>query len=257
MGLTSMIRQLHNIMRRPITWVKKIFNKFRRDKRRAASVEDLQLKKLVYFFFTGYLLIYLFFLFDTTFPAGPGLEAKDWLSFFGDYLSFAATLLVCLVSLYQNKVFREKTERQQEEKRFKEVQPTFSVDVVTTNKSRMGSKEDIEKDSNLILKDFRFKVKNLGVFPVLHVRIFDFYWLPALGPGEATELTVDYSIKTNVHIPSSDISISLPVGESGENPPAHVNIEYYDVDGNSMFQEFQLSEYRNRSLYILTKKDRW
>lgn len=230
--------------------------KKKKKKKNDSIEEDPHLFKLVYFFFGGYLLIYVFFLSDGIFPAGPGLEKKDWLSFLGNYLSFAATFFVCAFSLYQNIMFRLRSEKQQKENRFNQIQPIFSIEITTNDRQRFGCEEDHIKDSKLVLKEFRFKIKNLGTFPALHIRIFDFYFLPVLGPGETTEFSFGYNIKTHVRVSSCDILCPLSVGDSEEKPPANMNVEYYDVDGNSMFQGFQLFDYRDRDLYLLTKKDK-
>lgn len=45
---------------------------------------------------------YLWFIFQGGFPSGDGLEKKDWLAFWGSFLSFAGTTVLGAISVWQN-----------------------------------------------------------------------------------------------------------------------------------------------------------
>lgn len=237
-------------------WLKKIVGKISPKKKKSSTQDEDNVKKMSLFLFGVYIVIYFFFVGKDAIPPGVGLEKKDWLSFLGSYLSFAGTLFVCYITLSQNKVFMQRAEEQKREDRFNKIQPILSVEVTTKDKSRMGCEEDLKKDEDLILKEFTFSIKNLGAFPALHVRVFNDYLLPALAPGETLKFVCGYDIKTTVQIPSNNITIQLPSGCSGVEPPIDLSIEYYDVDGHSMVQRFHWEQYRTKELYVLFEKQK-
>ncbi|WP_010262010.1 hypothetical protein [Treponema primitia] len=63
-----------------------------------------------------YPIIYMIFIYDGPFTTGfPELTKSDWLNFFGTYISAIATMLIGLIALYQNKVFKDENRKMQEE----------------------------------------------------------------------------------------------------------------------------------------------
>lgn len=62
----------------------------------------------------AYFLIYKSFIIDGFFPVGEGFEKRDWLAFFGNYVGVFGTILLGMIALRQNSIFKEENDKSQE-----------------------------------------------------------------------------------------------------------------------------------------------
>ena len=110
-----------------------------------------------------YVIIYLVFKENGIFPVGTGLEKSDWLSFLGAYLSFIGTVIVSLIAIFQSIYYSELNERKDAENRKKEIQPIFSVKIVSIDMQLDGTAEAFslyDKATNPIHKNVKISVEN-------------------------------------------------------------------------------------------------
>ena len=116
-----------------------------------------------------YVIIYLVFKENGIFPVGTGLEKSDWLSFLGAYLSFIGTVIVSLIAIFQSIYYSELNERKDAENRKKEIQPIFSVKIVSIDMQLDGTAEAFslyDKATNPIHKNVKISVENVNRFPI-------------------------------------------------------------------------------------------
>ena len=175
-----------------------------------------------------YVLVYLCFKDNSGIPAGDDLEKRDWLSFLGAYLSFAGTLIVSLVALLEGLFYRRRAIAENSEKRKKEIQPIFSIEI-----------------------------QNVSLYPIKHVMVFDKYIIQLLKCNEPTELQCAYEDSPDyTHESKRLIRLVQSDYERAENGlPKWFNINYEDVDGNDMYQSFELHEFDGVQYYSLTKTE--
>lgn len=134
-----------------------------------------------------YVIIYLVFKENGIFPVGTGLEKSDWLSFLGAYLSFIGTVIVSLIAIFQSIYYSELNERKDAENRKKEIQPIFSVKIVSIDMQLDGTAEAFslyDKATNPIHKNVKISVENVNRFPIKHMIVFDKYITPLLKCNE-------------------------------------------------------------------------
>lgn len=191
-----------------------------------------------------YVIIYLFFCVKGVIPPGDGLDKTDWLSFLGAYLSFFGTVIVSLTIFWHTNYVTAQTEKNLAMERKKRIQPIFSIKIVATNIIlekhssfiNLGS-DRIERPSNL-----KISIENVNEFPISNLIVYDKYITSLLKPGEVINVYCTYADTSNTYkFPDSVAIINETDYEKNEKGlPSWVNLNYDDVDGNSMFQTFEV-----------------
>ena len=210
-----------------------------------------------------YILIYFAFKGDGWVRAGKDLHKNDWLSFLGSYLSFVGTILVSGFALLQTHYYTTLNKQEQNEykkelykKRLNEIQPIFSIKISSINSSIPGVGEAFNLyDSSTYPKhkNFTREIENVSSYPIKHVIIFDNYRVQLLKSNETHTLQVayddspDYNKKNILNILQSEYE------RTNNGLAKWFNINYEDVDGNEMFQTFELREFDGTYYYSLEK----
>ena len=206
----------------------------------------------------AYVIIYLCFKGNGILTAGINLEKHDWLSFLGTYLSFAGSLIVSIIAIFQSSHYTQANKEENNTKRTKDIQPIFSIEIVEMDSMLAGYAETISLYHHSSLprhKNFTLKIENDGAYPVKNVIIFNKYLFQLMKCNDSHRLQVAYDDSPDYsHESKSLIRILQSEYERAENGlPKWFNINYEDVDGNVMFQSFELKEFDGIFYYSLTE----
>ena len=202
-----------------------------------------------------YVIIYLVFKENGIFPVGTGIEKIDWLSFLGAYLSFIATVIVRLIAIFQSIYYSELNERKDAENRKKEIQPIFSVKIVSIDMQLDGTAEAFslyDKATNPIHKNVKISVENVNRFPIKHMIVFDKYITPLLKCNEIQYVHCAYYDSVDAKKWPKQMAVLTDEYErNDQGVPTWFNVNYEDVDGNEMFQRFELKDFDGKLYYAL------
>lgn len=204
-----------------------------------------------------YILIYFCFKGKGFIPTGDNLEKRDWLSFLGAYLSFAGTIIVSIIALLEGYFYRQQSEKADMIKRKKEIQPIFSIKIKEINTGINGYAEAFSLSNpseNNKHKNFTIEIENVGIYPIKHVIVFDRYIVQLLKSSEPKKLQCAYDDSPDYsHESKQLIRLLQSEYERAENGlPKWFNINYEDIDGNDMYQSFELKEFGGERYYSLT-----
>lgn len=201
-----------------------------------------------------YVCIYFSFVTKGFIPSGVGLDKSDWLSFLGAYLSFFGTVLVSLTVFWHTNYVSTQSEKRILLERKKRIQPVFSIKISSQNTVmeqqssfvNIGNKP--ERPSNVIIK-----IENANEFPITNLIVFDKYVLPLLKPCQEISVYCTYSDPTNTYKFYDSIAVinESDYEKDSSGLPMWFNINYDDVDGNSMYQTFELKRFDNTQYYSL------
>lgn len=202
-------------------------------------------------FFVG-----IYYLFSTKgiIPSGIGLAKTDWLSFVGAYLSFYGTVVVSLTIFWHTNYVAKQSEEKTALERKRQIQPIFSIEI--------GSQNTVmEKHSSFVNvgnkpkrpSNVRIKIKNANEYPITNVIIFDKYIIPLLEPSEEKSIYCTYSDPTNTYEFYDSVAVINETDyEKDKNGlPKWFNINYEDIDGNEMYQTFELNRFDETEYYSL------
>lgn len=191
-----------------------------------------------------YVIIYLFFSVKGVIPPGDGLDKTDWLSFFGAYLSFFGTVIISLTIFWHTNYVTAQTEKNLAMERKKRIQPIFSIKIVSTNMVlekhssfiNVGN-TSIERPSNL-----KISIENVNEFPISNLIVYDKYITSLLKSSEVVNVYCTYADTSDTYkFPDSVAIINETDYEKNEKGlPSWVNLNYDDVDGNPMYQTFEI-----------------
>lgn len=202
-----------------------------------------------------YFLIYLVFIKDGIFLVGTDLEKGDWLSFLGAYLSFTGTVIVSMIAVFQSHYYNELNEKKNTARRKNEIQPIFSVKIVAIDIQPDGTVEAFslyDKSKNAVHKNVKISIENVNKFPIKHVIIFDKYITPLLKCNEVQFVHCAYYDSDDAKKwPSKLAVLSDDYERNGRGIPKWFNINYEDVDGNTMYQSFELKKFEGTLYYSL------
>lgn len=203
----------------------------------------------------AYFLIYLAFKGPGIFPTGTGLGKSDWLSFLGVYLPFVGTVIVSMISIFQSNYYSELSEEKDTARRKKEIQPIFSVKIVAIDTQLDGTAEAFslsDKSKNPVHKNVKISVENVNRFPIKHVIIFDKYITPLLKCNEAQFVHCAYYDSYDAKKWPSKMAVLTDEYERNDRGvPKLFNINYEDVDGNEMYQSYELKDFEGTLYYAL------
>lgn len=209
----------------------------------------------------GYVIIYVCFKGNGFLYAGIDLEKRDWLSFLGAYLTFAGTAIVSLIAIFQSRYFVEIEREKAAIDRLKVLQPVFSVNIEGINKQVAGTAEEInlynsstqihskhQKHQNVTIS-----IENVGEYPVRNVIVFNKYLFQLLKPNEKKTIQIAYSDSPDIQRWKKHLIeiLESEFERSEEGIPKWFNINYDDIDGNEMFQTFELKDFDGTKYYSL------
>lgn len=204
----------------------------------------------------AYILVYICFFGDGFLSTGTDLEKKDWLSFLGAYLSFAGTLLISLVAILQSKFFEDRDKRRIAEERKKAIQPIFSVNITGLNKQINGTTELFNPNKPESLpkhKNVTIEIENVGQYPVRNVIMFDKYLWQMLKPNDKRIIQAAYSDSPDIERWRKYVIeiLESEFARTDEGIPKDFCINYDDIDGNEMYQVYELSDFEGTKYYSL------
>ena len=221
----------------------------------AYGFDTMPIIAIVAFSAIVYVIIYLVFKENGIFPVGTGLEKSDWLSFLGAYLSFIGTVIVSLIAIFQSIYYSELNERKDAENRKKEIQPIFSVKIVSIDMQLDGTAEAFslyDKATNPIHKNVKISVENVNRFPIKHMIVFDKYITPLLKCNEIQYVHCAYYDSVDAKKWPKQMAVLTDEYErNDQGVPTWFNVNYEDVDGNEMFQRFELKDFDGKLYYAL------
>lgn len=203
-----------------------------------------------------YVLIYVFFLVNGSLPTGSELEKRDWLAFLGEYLSFAGTHIISLIAILQGKFFADREKKRIADERKKTVQPILSVNIARIDSHIKGTAEVIKlskHDSIPHHQNVTIEIENVGQYPICNVIIFDKYLWQLLKPNEKKQIQVAYSDSLDVQRWKKHIIevIESEYERTESGVPKWFNVIYEDIDGNGMYQTYELKEFDGTVYYSL------
>lgn len=203
-----------------------------------------------------YFIIYFCFKGEGFLTAGIDLEKRDWLSFLGSYLAFAGATVVSMVALFQSHFFVAADKEKQKDDRKKQIQPVFSVNIDAVDSHVSGTVETFNMSDLSTLpkhKNITLSIENVGDYPVRNVIIFDKYLFQMLKSNENKVIQIAYDDSPDM---KSWRKRLIEIYESEyertkEGIPRWFNINYDDVDGNAMYQTFELKDFDGTKYYSL------
>lgn len=208
-----------------------------------------------------YIIVYSCFLGDGFLSPGKELEKRDWLGFFGAYLSFIGTVAVSLIAILQSSYFNKRENERRYNERLEMIQPIFSVSISEQN-SHVGNYAvsfNLNDASTYPKYDnFTIKIENIGEYPAMHICIFEKYMFPAIKPEESKSIQAAFSDSEDVRKYPKGLRAVLDSSEPKDEKqrlPLEFNICYDDIDGNSLYQTFRLMDYEGVKHYALKYKE--
>ena len=204
-----------------------------------------------------YILIYFCFKGNGFIPTGDNLEKRDWLSFLGAYLSFSGTIIVSIIALLEGYFYRQLFEKTDIKKRKNEIQPIFSIKIKEFNTGVGGYAEAISLSNpskNKKHENFTIEIENVGIYPIKHVIVFDRYIVQLLKSNEPKRMQCAYEDSPDYSHESKQLIriLQSEYGRAENGLPKWFNINYEDIDGNDMYQTFELKEFDGEQYYALT-----
>lgn len=201
-----------------------------------------------------YVGIYFLFFTKGIIPPGVGLEKTDWLSFLGAYLSFYGTVVVSLTIFWHTNYVAKRSEEKTAAERKNRIQPIFSIKIRDKDIKLHKKASFVDLNGSIeIPHNFQITIENVSEFPITNLIVFDKYITTVLKPGEKENIICSYSDATNtLRFSPSVILINETDYDMSENGlPNWFNINYEDVDGNSMYQTFILKEFAETEYFSL------
>lgn len=204
-----------------------------------------------------YILIYLTFKGDGFIYVGIDLEKRDWLTFFGAYLTFAGTMIISLIAILQSKYFTDVEKNRCKKDRMRVIQPIFSVNIDCLDEQITGTVEafNINDPSRYSKhKNITLSIENVGEYPIRNVIIFDKYLFQLLKTNDKKTFQVAYDDSPDAERWKNYLIVILEseYERSKEGIPKLFNINYDDVDGNAMLQTFELKTFEDDKYYSLS-----
>ena len=204
----------------------------------------------------AYIAIYACFVGNGFLTTGIDLTKSDWLGFLGGYLSFAGTVFVSMIAIFQTKYFADIEENRRKQERIRELQPIFSIDITALDSMIDGTAKafNIHDTSTLPKhKNVTPTIENVSEYPIQHVIIFEAYLYQLLKPNEKKTFQIAYSDSPDIKKWKNHVIEILESEHERDNEgiPKWFNINYDDIDGHSMFQTFELKDFDGKKYYSL------
>ena len=99
----------------------------------------------------------------------------------------------------------------------------------------------------------KIEIENANEYPITNIIVFDEYITPLLKSEEKRSVYCTYSDPTNTYKFSKPIAVinETDYEKDISGLPVWFNINYDDVDGNSMYQTFVLKSFDDTQYYSL------
>ena len=160
-----------------------------------------------------------------------------------------------MIAVFQSHYYNELNEKKNTARRKNEIQPIFSVKIVAIDIQPDGTAEVFslyDKSKNAVHKNVKISIENVNKFPIKHVIIFDKYITPLLKCNEVQFVHCAYYDSDDAKKwPSKLAVLSDDYERNGRGIPKWFNINYEDVDGNTMYQSFELKKFEGTLYYSL------
>ena len=160
-----------------------------------------------------------------------------------------------MIAIFQSIYYSELNERKDAENRKKEIQPIFSVKIVSIDMQLDGTAEAFslyDKATHPIHKNVKISVENVNRFPIKHMIVFDKYITPLLKCNEIQYVHCAYYDSVDAKKWPKQMAVLTDEYErNDQGVPTWFNVNYEDVDGNEMFQRFELKDFDGKLYYAL------
>lgn len=161
-----------------------------------------------------------------------------------------------MIAIFQSRYYSEIAEKKDAASRKKDIQPIFSVNIVAIDVQLDGTAEAFSlsgKGKNPVHKNVKISVENVNRFPIKHVIVFNKYITPLLKCNEVQFVHCAYYGSDDARKWPNKLAV-LTDDEFEHNEqgvPKWFNINYEDVDGNEMYQTFELKNFDETPYYSL------
>ena len=109
-----------------------------------------------------------------------------------------------------------------------------------------------DKATNPIHKNVKISVENVNRFPIKHMIVFDKYITPLLKCNEIQYVHCAYYDSVDAKKWPKQMAVLTDEYErNDQGVPTWFNVNYEDVDGNEMFQRFELKDFDGKLYYAL------
>ena len=160
-----------------------------------------------------------------------------------------------MIAIFQSNYYSELSEEKDAARRNKEIQPIFSIKIVAIDIQPDGTTEAFslsDKSKNSVHKNVKISIENVNRFPIKHVIIYDKYITPLLKCNEVQFVHCAYYDSDDVKKWPSKLTVLTDEYESNDSGvPKCFNINYEDVDGNEMYQSYELKDFNGTLYYSL------
>ena len=202
-----------------------------------------------------FIVIYIIFSGESIIPAGKNLSRRDWLAFFGAYITFIGTAAISAIAVFQTHYYNKIEKERRVEERYEKIQPVFNLKIVGKNcmpgGTAVGINNKVPEYNNI-----KFAVENLGEYPIANVIVFNKDFTPMLKAGETLYLHCAYSDSIDAQKWPDKMTVLLEseFERTEDNYPKSFCINYDDIDGNSMYQIFELKDFDGTKYYQMTER---
>lgn len=135
-----------------------------------------------------YYLIYQYFSGNYFNSFGQGLDKKDWISFFGSYISFSGTLFISLIAILQSDFFTKQQIVREDKFRKRNMQPIFSIDLSIKTEQQIHYGNTILPPNPHKYK--YIEIKNVNDCPIRNLIIFDKYFCQLQEPNQPLAINI-------------------------------------------------------------------
>ena len=160
-----------------------------------------------------------------------------------------------MIAIFQSRYYSELNEKKDASSRKKEIQPIFSIKIVAIDIQLDGTAEAFslsDKSKNPVHKNVKINVENVNRFPIKHVIIFDKYITPLLKCNEVQFVHCAYYDSDDAKKWPSKVAVLTDEYERNDRGvPKWFNINYEDIDGNEMYQSYELKDFEGTLYYAL------
>ena len=160
-----------------------------------------------------------------------------------------------MIAVFQSRYYSELDEEKNIARRKKEIQPIFSIKIVAIDIQPDGTAEVFslyDKSKNAVHKNVKISIENVNKFSIKHVIIFDKYITPLLKCNEVQFVHCAYYDSDDAKKwPGKMVVLFDDYERNDQGIPNWFNINYEDVDGNTMCQIFELKKFEGTLYYSL------
>lgn len=203
-----------------------------------------------------FIVIYLVFSGESVIPAGKNLSRSDWLAFLGAYITFIGTAAISAIAVFQTHYYNKVEKERRQEERYEKIQPIFSVKIVDKNCLPDDTAVAFNFKNPPKYNNVKISIENVSEYPIAHVIVFNKYITPVLKNGEILRLHCAYSDSMDAQKWADKMIVLLEseFERTDDGYPKSFCINYDDIDGNSMYQIFELKDFDGTKYYQMAER---